>query len=180
MPPPTDIATLYLGENSFIELLFNEDFSGSEYKYKYKEETFGSWPSVVVRRITIYPSPKYLAQDDVLGENIFSLTSEEFSLLDSLLAYRMDATSLTIIDTSETYFDSTATILYCSYNNLSSSLSKLIYLYLDLKINGNTDKYDNVNLISSGGLLTSCYEAYVIDKYFAEVSARHPDLQPTA
>jgi hypothetical protein len=183
VPPPTDIGASFFYPDCFIELLFNENYPGTNYHYNFFQATYGCSPSVVNRRIHIYAGSKYVRmgfpnQDD--SEDIFNLTNEEKAMLNGLLAYRIDSTSLTVVDsTASTYFDSTAVVLYCVYNNLSSTLSKLIYLYLDLKVNNNISKYNNLDLISSGGLLTSCYEAYVINEYFKHISARAPDLMTT-
>jgi hypothetical protein len=164
-------------------LLFNDEFAGSEYRYKFIQATYGCSPSVVNRRIHIYPGSKYVRMtipEDETAEDIFNLTNEEKTMLNALLAYRMDSTAITVVDsTSSTYYDSTASVLYCVYSGLSSTLAKLIYLYLDLKVNNNITKYNHLDLISSGGLLTSCYEAYVINAYFKQISARAPDLMST-
>lgn len=180
--PPTDIGTLFLGTNSFIEMLFNEDFAGNEYKTDYIEESFGLWPSVVVRRVQIYPGAKYLSQavdGDERAEDIWNFTNEEKAMLDALLAYRMDSTSLSFVDSTTTIsFDSTATILYANINNFTSKLAKLIYLYLDLKVNGNIANYNNLDLVSTGGLLSTLYELYVINEFFRHTTDSEIDLRP--
>lgn len=180
VPPPTKIGELFLKQKCFLELLFNKNYSESDYRYNFVEATWGCSPAVVTRRIQVYPGAKYVkqgfqAQD---GEDIFNLRDEEKSLLDALLSYTLDSTSVTIVETpSNTIsFDSTSMILVCNYDALWSSLSKLIFLYLDLKINGNTDRYDNTDLISNGGLLNSMYELFVINEFFKSISEREPTL----
>jgi hypothetical protein len=163
-------------------MLFNEDFSGDRYFTEYIEESFGLWPSVVVRRVQIYPGAKYLSQaveGDERAEDIWNFNSEEQAMLDALLAYRMDATSLTLVDSSASItFDSTATILYANINTFTSKFAKLIYLYLDLKVNGNIAKYNNLSLVSSGGLLSTLYELYVINEFFRHTTDSEIDLRP--
>ena len=66
--------------------------------------------------------------------------------------------------------------VYADYNFLSTTLSKLIYLYLRLEILGDFLLYNNDTLVSSGGLIESCFESYLIDKYFIFMSNREPDL----
>lgn len=178
VPFPVDVPELYLTRNSFISLLFNDSYSESTYEYRYKQETNKlCWPRVVLTRIQVYPSSsKYLIVDRT-GDNVFNLKQDDFTLLDALLAYRLDSTSVTIVDTTGVaYFDSTADILYARYDSLSTKLSKLIYLYLDLKIYSNFQNYNNLFLLSTGTLLDSCYEAYVIDAYFEFMTKRVPAL----
>ena len=182
--PPVDIAELYMPQNSFIEMLFNDNYSESSYEYRYVQETnVGCVPRSALARIQIYPgSWQYLALD-LDGDNIFSLQPHDFALLDALLAFRVsgnDSTSVTLIDSTSVEFfqDSTAgiTILYGGYELLQTNLSKLIYLYLRLETLDDFTLYNNNLLVSSGGLLETCYEAYLINKYFTFMTQRQPDL----
>lgn len=180
VPLPVDIGDVYLSPDSFISLLFNEDYDTSlypRYKYLYKEESISCWPNVVKTRIMIYPvSAKYYVTDNSTGSNIFLLQSDDFVLLDALLAFRSDSTSVAIVDSPTTSFDSTTNILYATYSNLTTDLSKLIFLYLDLEINGNFSNYDNTTLVSNGDVLTTLYEFYVIDKFFDFMTMREQDI----
>lgn len=180
VPMPVDIADVYLTPNSFIALLFNDSYDASlypEYKYLYKEEHISCWPNTAKTRLMIYPyCASYHVIDDDEGTNIFLLQNDDFTLLDALLSFRADSTALTIVDSVTTYFDSTSNILYATYGNLSTDLSKLIFLYLDLEVNGNFSNYNNSSLVSNGDLLESFYEMYVIDKYFAFMTARESDI----
>jgi len=174
IPAPVTIEETYMPQESFIELLFNDDYSYSSYKYHYTESASRSTiPLEYLDRLMLYPnSGKYMELDDT-GENLFLLQSDDFIMLDTLLSYRIDSTSLTLIDTTGTIsFDSTSVILYADFSSLSTSLSKLIYLYLDLKIRDNTSNYNITTLVSNGDLLSSCYEAYVLDEFYKIVSAR--------
>ena len=96
----------------------------------------------------------------------------------------VDATesfSLQVIDSTNVSFvcDSTTgiCILQASLGSLSTTLSKLIYLYLDLKVNRNFDKYNNELLVSNCQLVESCYESYLIDQYYKCMSSRTPSFQ---
>lgn len=122
-------------------------------------------------------SGKYL-QLNPAGENKFLLQQDDFTLLDSLLRYRQDSTSLTIIDTTSTIvanLDSTG-VLIVNYDNLSTSLSKLIYLFLKLKIYGDISRYNNLIIVSRSDtnpspiVLENMYELFLIDEYFKTVS----------
>ncbi len=92
------------------------------------------------------------------------------------MSFRADSTGITIVSSVTTSYDSTANILYATYGNLSTDLSQLIFLYLDLEINGNFSNYNNTTLVSSGDVLTTLYEFYVIDKYFDFMTRREIDL----
>ena len=119
---------------------------------------------------------RYLVIDESEGTNVFNLQQDDLTLLDALLQFRTDSTSVTIIDSAITLLDSTTNILYATYGNLSTYLSKLIFLYLDLEINSNFSNYDNTSLVSNGDPLTTLYEFYLIDKYFEFMTLRESDI----
>lgn len=174
VPLPTTLATTYLPQKSFIELLFNDSYSDTSYYYHYEEDTSKySWPYVVKTRMGVYPASAkyYTLSDSTTDVNLFNLQEHDTVLLNSLLAYRLDSTAVSIItDTTAVQFIDN--VLYTNYDNLSTNLSKLIFLYLDLKINSNYTNYNNENLVSEGSLLESMYEAYVQDEMFKLVSNR--------
>jgi hypothetical protein len=174
IPAPVTINEVYIPPQSVVELLFNEDYLYTSYKYLYTESVSRSTiPLEYLDRIMLYSSSgKYMELGDT-GENLFLLQSNDFTMLDALLSYRIDSTALTMIDTTGVIsFDTTSVILYADFNSLTTPLSKLIFLYLDLKIRDNTENYNNTSLISSGDLLSSCYEAYVLDEFFKIISTR--------
>lgn len=180
VPAPVTVNTLFLPQKSFIELLFNENYPYKEYHYLYSEEDIQSWPELIRTRLAIYPgSSKYLTVGET-GNNVFNLKTHDFVLLDALLAYRQDSTSVTIVDSTSVnlVIDTTANtaILYANYNRLNTTLSKLIFLYLDLKIYGHYQNYNNLNLVSSGEMLETCFEFLLIDEYFAYVSNQTVDI----
>lgn len=184
VPPPSDIAEIYMPENSFVDMLFNDNYSKSSYDYKYVAETnIGCIPRSALSRLQIYPgSWQYLTLDPT-GDNVFGLQSDDLILLDSLLAFRngaTDSTSLIFVDSSAISFVADATagvyILYANYNALSTKLSKLIYLYLRLEVLGDFSLYNNDYIVSQGTLLETCFESYLQDKYFKFMTERTPDL----
>ena len=177
IPIPVDISETYLISNnraSFVELLFNDSYSYDSYQWLYKPNaSWGCIPIHVLNRLQIYPGVgKYMKLDPVDGTNTFAIQQHDFTMLNALLAYRQDASSVVIIDSTADIllFDTTNT-LTVNYNYLNTNLSKLIYLYLALKINSNIDTYNNTNIIAET-VLETCYEAYVLDQYYKFVSSR--------
>jgi len=184
VPPPVNIPESYMPTNSFIEMLFNNNYSKSSYEYRYIDETNSFCiPRIAYDRIKIYPAASKYVVIEPTGDNIFNLQQDDFDLLDALLAYRngaTDATSLIIIDSTSVDFIADATagiyILYASLPALQTRLSQLIYLYLILEVQDRYEEYNNETLITDGGMLNSCYESYLIDQYFLFMTARHPNL----
>ena len=181
VPPPVDIPESYLPANSFIEMLFNDAYTQDSYEYKYTTETAPLCvPRVAATRLQVYPGSSQYLNLDPNGTNIFNLQSDDFATLDALLAYRNDGTALTIIDSASVSFigDSTSGVyvLHASLSALTTELSKMIYLYLTLKLYSRYQEYNNEILISTGGLLQTCYESYLVDQYFCFMTERNPDL----
>jgi len=159
---PSTLPSSYLDPDmSFIRLLFDNSWptNYTSYRYLYRQETnVLSIPYVIRNRMMVYPSSaKYYVCDNdstaICSINIFNLRNDDIRLLDRLLSYRLDTTGTTIID--------------INYNSLSTNLSKLIYCYLDLKINKNYSRFDSTTPISSStSLLENCYEMYVAESVF--------------
>jgi len=153
---------------SFIQLLFDDDWPSiyTSYKYCYRRITDkSSWPSTLRDRICLYSqSAQYYELDDTncldsTSTNIFLLQSDDITMLDKLLEYRLDGTSVTIAD-----IDSTA---------LTTNLSLMIYLYLDLQLNNKYQPYNDTTLIAdSTKMLEVSYEAYLIEKMFLYISVK--------
>lgn len=186
VPPPVDITETVMPENSFIEMLFNDNYNKTSYEYRYiAESNMGCIPRSAIARLQIYPgSWQYLTMDPT-GDNVFDLQPNDFVMLDALLAFRngaTDSTSFIFIDSTSISFVSDATagiyILSANYNSLSTELSKLIYLFLRLEVLGDFSLYNNETLVTTTGcnMIEPCFEAYLIDKYFAFMTAREPDL----
>ncbi len=181
IPAPVDIAEHWMPRESFIELLFNPNYPYDKYEYRYSGGTSNAnWPSVVRTRIMIYGGAADYLQLDPTGTNVFLLQQDDFTLLDALLAYRQDSTAVTIIDsTATTVFDSTSNVLTVYYDGLSTPLSKLIYLYLKLKIYGDYSRYNNTLVISRDDTnpsyinLENMFELVLLDEYFKTVSNRY-------
>lgn len=163
--PATLYNDIYLGQkNSFIRLLFDdewpEDLNDYNFLYRYYSNK-SAWPSLIRDRLCIYRSAKYYAIDDTQAddsENFFSLAQDDLLMLDKLLEFR----------TGE--LDTTASV-QIEYEDLTTSLSKLIHIFLDLKLDGNYSNFDLTNIMSeSNSLLETLYEIYLLEHIFRFIS----------
>lgn len=153
---------VYFRNDSFIELLFNEDYDSEHYRHLYREETERHlWPSTVRDRILIRPtSAQYFVACDstaLEGFNLYNLHDDDLTMLDTLLYYRL--------------YPESATLVGIDYEDLGSNISKMIYMYLDLRINDNFSLFDHSEMMSSTtDLLEICYESYLIEQVFSFIS----------
>lgn len=161
IPFPPDFPIVYLVDNkSFIRLLFDETWTGDSYRYLFREEIDKlSIPSDLLRRMMVYPcTSKYYVSDSESDENIFNLQSDDITMLDKLLQYRIDSTSATITD--------------IVYDDLETNLSKLIYMYLDFKINLNYTTFETSTPISTEDEpLENFFESFISDTIFIYLSS---------
>jgi len=119
-------------------------------------------------------------------ENSFNLISDDFLLLDALNIYRCDSTALIILEQVEASNtlsklpDQNIWLLNLSYNSLTSNISKLIFLFLNLKINLDYTffTWTGTNYISDN-LFEYLYELYVIDNIFQYMISIGPDYIET-
>lgn len=164
--PPTFSSTYLTTNNSFIRLLFDETWPATltSYRYLYREETDRtSIPETILRRMMVYPdTSKYYVSDSdstsICSINIFNLQPDDITMLDLLLLYRTDSTATIDITTID-------------MDLLSTHLSRLIYIYLDFRINNNYSNFDNTNLISSSNeVLENFYESFITDIIFRSIS----------
>jgi hypothetical protein len=161
-PIPAPLRIEYFDENrSFIRMLFDDSWSYDEYWYKYiREDAKGSWPLEVQTRLNVYPTSGqyYICSDSTAAINLLVLQADDLLLLDKLCDYRIDPDNTTLVD--------------IDYSLLTTNLSKLIFIYLSLKIDNDYTLYDDTQLISnSGNSLECCYEAYVSENIFTYVSS---------
>jgi len=172
VPKPASISPdlfMTVGEDqSFIRLLFDDNWPSNltSYRYLYREiESSGSWPSPVRERGQVYPGSTryYICDSDntsVCTVNVFNLKQDDIILLNKLLQYRIDSTSVVNIGVV--------------YGDLKTNLSKLIYRFLDLKINKSyLDYLSSSPIADEDKVLECCYEVYVADKMFAYVSGQN-------
>ena len=177
IPSPVSIPDIYLKPKSFIEMLFQDNYPYNSYEYYFQDaSTKSGWASVVRDRLCIYPSAKiFEICDSEAAFNLFDLKEHDLILLDALLVYRMDSTALTIVDSTSVYLIETTmgVTLGASLEALNTNLSKLIYLYLNLKVNSNFENYDNLDLISNPtNILEASYEAFLIEQMFKYMSSK--------
>jgi hypothetical protein len=154
-------------KGSLLDLLFNDCFDSTDYTITYKPADFFNIDDPVInRRLSMYlpatievwlcntpANSIYLVPDGPMF-NLFEITSEEQMLLDLLYLYKMGAViDLSIID----------------WSSLISSLSKLIYLFLYLRVYNDASQYFNLETPIATGerLLDLVYEKFVINEYFA-------------
>ncbi len=169
-PIPAPLRIEYFDENrSFIRMLFDDSWKYITYWYKYKlVDSKGSWPLEVQTRLNIYPtSGQYyecVDSTDTTGVNLFLLQPDDFLLLDRLSHFRRHPEHSSISD--------------IEYSLLTTNLSKLIFIYLCLKIDGDYHLYDNTTLISDpNSPLECCYEAYVSQNVFDFISVKNVVLE---
>lgn len=151
----------YLSENkSFIRLLFDKNWNHNNYRYLFREEINKSnIPSDLLRRMMIYPTSKYYVCDsdnpEICNINLFNLQNDDKMMLDKLLQYRIDTTS---------------TSIEINYDDLSTKLSKLIYIYLNFKINNDYSLVDQNPISNEEEILENFYEALISDTIFNYIS----------
>ena len=162
-----------------VELLCNEEFPYDDYTYWYKNETRKQcWPQLTAQRLNIYPGSQYMVpatEGEAGATNFFSLQHDDLMMLDALLAYRHDSTSVIMLDATAV-IDSTAdfvitdattgiTYVHATLDSLNTALSKEIYLYLQFNIYENWELYNTDTIISDCSLLATCFELKLIDDY---------------
>lgn len=156
------------GNKSFIRLLFDESWPGefNSYRYLYREEDKTFAPDVLRRRMMLYPttSKYYLCDSDstsICNLNIFNLQPDDIYMLNNLLQYRIDSTSLNFIQ------------IISNYPSLSTNLSKLIFVYLNFKINEVYTNFDSI-ISDSENILEMFYESFIGDLIFTKISNYNP------
>lgn len=154
----SDVSIIKSG--SFIELLFSENFSEDTYRYLFLKRLISSFSRPIRERLLVTKALQpYMCEttvsDSIGTVNIFSLENDDILLLNHLLEYRTGEA----VDLSST-----------DYNLLNTNLSKMIYLYLDLVVNGN---YTNMNsetpISDSTSVIEVLYEIYLINETYKRI-----------
>jgi hypothetical protein len=175
IPFPATFDLESLVENkSFIRLMFDEAWDGTavtSYRYLYRlEDCKNTAAETTKRRMAVhYETPYfYICDSDstaVCNINVFDLQSDDLFMLDQLLRYRMDSTSVNIF--------------LIDYNSLNTSLSKLIYHYLNFKIRHDYTLFDTTTPIAnSASVLENFYESFIIDIIFIYISSLGTEGNP--
>jgi hypothetical protein len=171
IPHPSAVDDEIIDQKSFTEMMFSDDYSWSSYRHLYRRiEDRASWPQAILQRMMLQPTlAEYFIADsddtDFCEINLYELQSDDLRLLDKLLEYRIfinnDGTAVTIID--------------IDYDTLTTNLSKMIYIYLDLKINNSYAQYDETVghdqylLSGSADLLECMFETYLVENVFNHI-----------
>ncbi len=154
---------------SFINLCTNSEFNGSEYLYKYSLQPKSLYPLELKNRLFLSPIVEYYSLSES-GENFFNLQEVDIELLNAMLYYRL-SNNIQLVEGVTNKFESGT--LTATFDSLSTRISKLIFLYLDMKVNQNLENYNNLDLISDEDSLLECIlEFYVIDEFFNNESAK--------
>lgn len=166
IPFSDTFSEVYLGDNkSFIRLLFDESWptDSTSYTYLFREETSltGNISDTLIRRMMVYSSNSKLYicdSSETCTNNIFGLEEDDLTLLNKLLTYRIDSSSCIITD--------------IIYDNLETVLSKLIYIYLNFKINNIYTLFDNSEPLSrSSNILENFYESFIVETIFNHLTS---------
>lgn len=137
---------------SIFHLLFNNNFTEEDYNIYFSEVSLTSLPKNIIDRIcSRTPNTKcYQSTSDETKTNLFHFTEEEISMFDVLLEYRT---------TGE------CDISNIDYENLTSFLSKLVFLYLDIVVNENFISVDTlISIGSTEDMLHAMFFLYVINE----------------
>jgi len=131
---------------------------------------------------TISHDETLCCDDSTNAANFFQLQHDDFVLLDALNIYRCDSTSVQILqqvsNQPPNLFQlpgSKDWILTVDFSNLVTSLSKLIFIYLNLKINLDYSFYTWEDGPIGTYLFEYLYEIYVIDNVFQYMVEIGPD-----
>jgi len=166
-------------DKSFIRLLFDDNWNETFYYREFElNPDYREWPSQIRNRLMVYPGCQYFhcVSDSTSTQNIFFLNYDiDIPLLDTLMYWRNDSTSVILVDSTAivnpeiVYLLNDTYELHVNYDSLTP-LSKLIYCFLDLQI------YQNyTHLLLSEPIATNIleyfYELYVNDKLFKYLSS---------
>jgi len=141
-----------LPTGSFLELLFSQTFDSTAYTYRFEEVEITIFSKHIRERLsTRYTSSDYFISSDSTSDiNLFRLRHDDLVLLDKLLAYRRTGNT---------------SLIGITYNNLSTNLSKLIYIYIDLVLNSSYTRLNSDIVISSeSSALENLFELYVVNE----------------
>ncbi len=137
---PAQINVSILHDNkSFIRLLFDDDWPKyySNYRYLFRLIDGQFYPKQISKRLNLYAQTAQYYKCDLDTEecniNLFNLQDDDLMMLDKLLFFKV-----------KNNFD----LSNIDYDELNTPLSKLIYIFLDFKINKSFERYNNDKLIS--------------------------------
>lgn len=156
---------------SFLELLFRETFPYQTYHFGFQNVQVGTLPTAIVDRLCVKRLiPSVYLSDSTVGVgdstafwsdstsflvdetsqyNVFSISTDDVQMLDMLFRYRNGF--MPDFDIVE-------------YNDLSTNLSKLIYIYLEVMIMVERGHLDDLNNMNNLSLLDEMFLIYVANE----------------
>lgn len=149
---------IFYNDNSFINMLFNNNFLSDStnlyYDYMFKEVDLNIVDKSSYRRIKNTKKFISVYRTDTTGTfdiyNLEDSTSDNKILLDELFNYRTGNT----VDLNS-----------ITYDDLDYNLAKLIYIYLDLMVNGNYTRLDTIDIISNeDSIIDNMFELYLLNE----------------
>jgi len=152
--PIVDSENQDLPTGSFLQLLFSQTFDSTSYTYLFSETEIADLSKSLEERLKVSGSTTevYMSTSSSSGENIFSLEDDDLTLLSKLSSYRIGINP---------------NISSINYDNLSTNLSKLIYIYLDLVLNQSYSVLNSSTVIGDDdNALESLFELYVINESY--------------
>jgi len=140
---------------SFIELLFSQAFVYDDYKYRFEEIAYTLFTKPIRERLQNSSTliNCYISTDSTSETNLFSLETTDLILLDKLKDYRQDVEGLNLDDVI--------------YDDLTTALSKLIYIYLDIMLHNSYERFNTIDTLSTeDNLLCNLFETYVVNEAY--------------
>ena len=151
VPKPSVESITTMNTDSVFAMMFSVGYSHDYYIHYFTSKAITTFTQPIVDRLrSVSPTTLYYISDSIPGENILNLTTENITMLDKLLTYRISGT---------------ADISDITYADLTGKLSQLIYQYLNFMVN---DEYQALNtsspIASSDNLLDNLFELFVINE----------------
>ena len=172
---PVDV-TNDLNRKSFLFLFVDAPFESDTYEYLFTKTP--SVPVDIQRRFFVKENNLYVSLSSSTT-NLFGLEQEDLQWLDILHKYRNGPSSLTLVNSSDATSTSVVTLVDGSttvtsnVNVINTVLSKLIFMYLDLKINNSYSDYISLgsSLVSDpNNILSILLEIQLVKLIFEKVS----------
>jgi hypothetical protein len=157
---PASSYDIYPDSRSVIRLLFDDEWpvDFSFYYPLFRSAPITECPTMLRQRMMVYPTTAKFYMADSTGDiNALDLYNDDYHMLAALLEYKTQDTHYQF----DTY----------RFDDLETPLSKLIYIFLDLKINSSTIHYDNDTVIATeSSVIENCYESYIQELVFEHIS----------
>ena len=172
---PVNVDTNNLNQELFLFLFEEIPFDSTSYVYLFTKTS--NVPVDIRRRFFAKQNNLYVSFPESTT-NLFGLLPEDLQWLDVLHKYRNKPTSLTLVNSSDATSTSVVTLIDGSttvtsnVSVINSVLSKLIFMYLDLKINNSYSDYINLSSLISdpNNILSILLEIQLVKLIFEKVS----------